>query len=82
MPLADAVELDAGSRDLVSGVARALQLRDIIQQAVGTIMATEDVGPEDAYARLRSRSASQGRPLLATAARTISASHGHAPEET
>jgi hypothetical protein len=54
-PTGDAPEPvgDDGSRDLLAGLAFALELRNTVQRAIGVIMGRDRIDSADAYVRLR-----------------------------
>lgn len=56
------------TRDLISQLNEAIGSRDVIGQAKGIIMATEAVGPDEAFDRLRRRSQHENRKLRDVAA--------------
>ena len=60
-----------GSRQLLAGIAAAFEVRDLIQQALGAIMARHQVTADTAYLMLRVRAAEGGATLPATAAHVV-----------
>lgn len=66
------LDLDAGGQELVAGLAGALAVRTIIQQALGVIVSTAGGGPQQAYATLRARAAEESIPLVDMAGRLTS----------
>jgi hypothetical protein len=67
----EAVDLEPGAGELMAGLVKALAIRATIQQAVGVIMAWEEVGALDAYLNLCARAVETGSSLTATAAALI-----------
>ena len=63
--------LDGGSAGLVAGIAGAFVVRDLIQQAVGVIIADTGRTSDAAYLVLRMRAAERGFTLPDTAAAVI-----------
>jgi hypothetical protein len=63
--------VDEGSRQLLTGIAAAFQLRDLIQQALGAIIAREHITAEAAYLALRTKAAETGATLPQTAIAAI-----------
>jgi hypothetical protein len=64
-------QLDTGSAGLVAGIARAFEVRAMIQQAVGLIIADTQRTGDAAYLSLRLRAAERGSTLPDTAAAVI-----------
>jgi hypothetical protein len=60
-----------GSQQLLAGIATAFDVRDLIQQALGAIMARHQVTADTAYHILRARAAEIGATLPATAATVV-----------
>jgi hypothetical protein len=63
--------LDAGSHDLVAGLAEAFAVRAVIQQAIGVVMAMTGHSVETAYATVRLRAVESGVALNEAAARVV-----------
>jgi len=57
----------AGGQQLLTGIAAAFEIRDRIQQALGVIMAREQLSAEAAYLILRTTAADTGATVLETA---------------
>ncbi|MFL6238592.1 MAG: hypothetical protein ACJ735_03730 [Actinomycetes bacterium] len=66
--------LDEGSRDLVCGVLRALQVRDEIQRGIGIVMGRDQINAAAGYARLRVEAADADTSIL-THVNLLSARH-------
>jgi hypothetical protein len=60
--------LDEGSCELVRGLSDALQVRDLIQRAVGILMQRDHVDARDGYIALRLDAITAGRSVLEQAA--------------
>jgi hypothetical protein len=60
-----------GSQQLLTGIAAAFHVRDVIQQALGAIMARRHVTTETAYLILRETAAERGTALPDTATAVI-----------
>ena len=60
-----------GSQQLLAGLTAAFDIRALIQQALGTIMARRRVTADTAYLLLRARAAETGATLLAAATTAI-----------
>jgi AmiR/NasT family two-component response regulator len=60
-----------GSRQLLAGIAAAFEVRGLIQQALGAIMARHQVAADTAYLMLQVRAAERGATLPATAAHVV-----------
>jgi hypothetical protein len=60
-----------GSQQLLAGLAAAFHVRDLIQQALGAIMARHQVTADTAHHILHARSAESGATLPATAAAVL-----------
>jgi hypothetical protein len=60
-----------GSRQILAGLAAAFDIRAVIQQALGTIMARHQVTADTAYLILRAKAADTGATLTATATAAI-----------
>jgi hypothetical protein len=60
-----------GSRQILAGLAAAFDIRTVIQQALGTIMARHEVTADTAYLILRAKAAETGATLVATATAAI-----------
>jgi len=58
---------DAAGEDLVTGLVEAIEVRALIQRAIGVVMATERCTAPDAYLSLRVRAAETGASLTAVA---------------
>jgi AmiR/NasT family two-component response regulator len=56
-----------GSQQLLTGITAAFQIRDLIQQALGVIMARQQVTAQTAYLILRTTAADTGATMLETA---------------
>lgn len=69
-------DLDTGGTDLVAGLAGAFDIRALIQQAVGVVIADRDGSADTAYLVLRTRAAESGKSLLDTARSVIAERHG------
>jgi len=63
--------LDAGGRELVTGLAAAMGARDVLQQAFGVLIVTGDHSPHTAYVDLRLRAARAGITLMEAALRLL-----------
>jgi hypothetical protein len=70
-PCLDFAALDAGSLDLVAGLAGATARRTMIQRAVGLIVSAGETRGHRAYLALRAKAAEAGASLADTAARLI-----------
>jgi hypothetical protein len=64
------LRLDPGSEQLATGLTAAFAVRAVIQQAIGVVMASDNVDEDRAYLTLRLRAADQGT-LLAEVARAV-----------
>jgi hypothetical protein len=60
-----------GGRQLLAGLAAAFDIRALIQQALGVIMARREVAADTAYLLLRAEAAETGSTLLAAATTAI-----------
>jgi hypothetical protein len=60
-----------GSQQLLAAIAAAFDVRDLIQQALGFIMARHQVTADTAYHMLHARAAGSGATLPATAAAVV-----------
>ncbi len=60
-----------GSRQILAGLAAAFDIRAVIQQALGIIMARHQVAADTAYLILRAKAADTGATLTATATAAI-----------
>src|SRR4051812_17379641 len=56
--------LPTGSQQLLTGITAAFHIRDLIQQALGVIMARQQVTAETAYLILRTTAADTGATML------------------
>jgi hypothetical protein len=56
--------LDEGSRELLSGLGTALGIRDVIQRAIGVVMARDHVDAATGYTVLRLGAAETGRTII------------------
>lgn len=65
-----AAGVDLGARQFLTGLGRALQIRVLIQRAIGVLMASDGGDAERAYRTLWKRAAEAGMSLSA-AARSI-----------
>jgi hypothetical protein len=63
--------VEDGERQFLSGIAAALQIRAVIQQALGVIMGHEGVSAETAYLLLRMIAVENGATLVDTATAII-----------
>jgi hypothetical protein len=70
-PPGDVSSLDDGSAALVSGLIGAFAVRDVIQQAIGIILAEQHRSTDAAYLALRLRAAETGQTLIDTATAVI-----------
>ncbi|MEU4242524.1 GAF and ANTAR domain-containing protein [Actinoplanes sp. NPDC026619] len=68
-------DLDDGGRELAAGLIGAMALRDMIQQAIGVIMATTGRNADCAYFMLRMQAAESGATLTDTAVHFIEQEH-------
>ena len=64
-------ELDPGERKLAGGLRRALELRTIINRAVGYLAAKHQVPLDEAFELLRSNARSNGTDIARTAGRLL-----------
>jgi hypothetical protein len=71
----DKLLVETGGEDLVAGLVEALEIRAMIQRAIGVVMAAEHCSAEDAYLSLRLRAAEAGTSLTGIA----TALHPHHP---
>jgi GAF domain-containing protein len=69
-PAAPLAGLDAGARELATGLISAFSVRNMIQQAIGIVVSTSG-GPEDAYVVLCRKAVESGNSLTDTAAQLI-----------
>ena len=67
----DLPTVQEGSRQLLAGIAAAFEVRDLIQQALGAIMARHQVATDTAYLMLQVRAAERGATLPATATHVV-----------
>jgi hypothetical protein len=56
-----------GSQQFLTGIAAAFRVRDLIQQALGVIMARQEVTADAAYLLLRTTAADSGATVTETA---------------
>jgi hypothetical protein len=68
---ASPAELAPGERQLTNGLRRALELRTIINKAVGCLIARHEVRPDEAFELLRARARSGGTDIARTAGRLL-----------
>jgi hypothetical protein len=60
-----------GSQQILTGLAAAFDIRTVIQQALGVIMARHQVTADTAYTILRAKAADTGVTLIATATAVV-----------
>ena len=63
--------LDPGERRLAKGLHRALDLRMIINKAVGYLVERHQVRPDEAFELLRATARSNGTDIARTAGRVL-----------
>jgi AmiR/NasT family two-component response regulator len=63
--------VQGGSQQILDGLTAAFDIRTVIQQALGAIMARHQVTADTAYLILRATAADTGATLTATATATI-----------
>lgn len=69
-------ELDAGGEELVTGLAGAMVIRDIIQRSIGVLVATNACSTQAAYIALRARAAEDETALGDAALRLLAGDIG------
>jgi hypothetical protein len=67
--------LDDGGAELVAGLTGAFAVRDVIQQAIGRVIAEQQVTADAAYLTLRAWARENGSSLVDTATTVLAAQH-------